>query len=96
MDLFVDDKNLNYFCRCCLKTNYIVVCGVIMNSVIPTRKERKKIPVKSVYSHIMRAKLFGILTINSLEGIIHEIDEMLPQEALDGFVYWLCIMVRTS
>ena len=48
------------------------------------RKERKKIPVKAVYNHIMRAKLYGILTINSLEGIMHEVDEMIPQDALDG------------
>ena len=48
-----------------------------------TKRERKKVPVKSVYTHIIKAKLYGILTINSLEGIIHEIDEMLPQETLD-------------
>ena len=67
-----------------------------MNTTISSRKERKKIPVKQVYNHIMRAKLYGILTINSLEGIMHEIDEMLPQEALDGLYYFYRITSRTS
>ena len=51
---------------------------------MPIRKERKKIPVKTVYTHIMRAKLYGVLTVNALEGIIHEIDEILPADTLDG------------
>ena len=55
-----------------------------LNSTITTRKERKKVPVKSVYSHIIRAKLFGVLTVNALEGIINEIDQMIPPEAFDG------------
>ena len=55
-----------------------------INSTMTTRKERKKVPVKSVYSHIIRAKLFGVLTVNALEGIINEIDQMIPPEAFDG------------
>ena len=54
-----------------------------------TKRERKKVPVKSVFNHVIRAKLYGILTINSIEGIMHEIDEMLPQEILDGFDLFL-------
>ena len=33
---------------------------------------------------IIRAKLFGVLTVNALEGIINEIDQMIPPEAFDG------------
>ena len=54
-----------------------------------TKRERKKVPVKSVFNNVIRAKLYGILTINSIEGIMHEIDEMLPQETLDGFDLFL-------
>ena len=66
-----------------------------LNTTSIQRKERKKIPVKAVYTHIMKAKLYGILTINSLEGIIHEVDEMIPQEALDGLDLLFRIMRRT-
>ena len=48
------------------------------------RKERKKIPIKNVYTHVMRAKLFGVLTVNALEGIVHEIDELLPLDTMEG------------
>lgn len=48
------------------------------------RRERKKVAVKSVYSHVIRAKLFGVLTANALEGIVHEIDELLPRETMEG------------
>ena len=54
-----------------------------LNPTLVTRKERKKIAAKSVFNHIIRAKLYGILTINSLEGIIHEVDQLIPQEALE-------------
>ena len=57
--------------------------------LMSTKRERKKVPVKSVFNHVIRAKLYGILTINSIEGIMHEIDEMLPQETLDGFDLFL-------
>ena len=55
-----------------------------MSSGMPTRKERKKAPIKRVFSHVMKAKLFGVLTVNALEGIINEIDQMIPPEAFDG------------
>ena len=50
------------------------------------------VPVKSVYSHIIRAKLFGVLTVNALEGIINEIDQMIPPEAFDGLAPFLPII----
>ena len=57
-----------------------------MSSGMPTRKERKKAPIKTVFSHVMKAKLFGVLTVNALEGIIHEIDEVLPPDTLEGTI----------
>ena len=47
-----------------------------MSSGMPTRKERKKAPIKTVFSHVMKA----------LEGIIHEIDEVLPPDTLEGTI----------
>lgn len=57
-----------------------------MSSGMSTRKERKKAPIKTVFSHVMKAKLFGVLTVNALEGIIHEIDEVLPPDTLEGAI----------
>lgn len=66
--------------------NFSTNKGIKMNMPpsMPIRKERKKIPVKTVFTHIMRAKLYGVLTVNALEGIIHEIDEILPADTLEG------------
>ncbi|KAK8805856.1 hypothetical protein WA158_002512 [Blastocystis sp. Blastoise] len=42
------------------------------------RAPKKKVPVKSVFHHVIRAKLFGVLTLNSLEGMMHELDNLIP------------------
>ena len=67
-----------------------------LNPTLVTRKERKKIAAKSVFNHIIRAKLYGILTINSLEGIIHEVDQLIPQEALERKAWNSIITCRTT
>ena len=66
---------------------FSLIPGVIARIFVKTmqgRKERKKIPIKNVYTHVMRAKLFGVLTVNALEGIVHEIDEVLPIDTMEG------------
>ena len=67
-----------------------------LNPTLVTRKERKKIAAKSVFNHVIRAKLYGILTINSLEGIIHEVDQLIPQEALERKTGYSIITCRTA
>ena len=43
-------------------------------------REKKKIALKTVYAHVIRAKLYGVLTVNALEGIMNEIDIMLSHD----------------
>lgn len=39
---------------------------------------------KKVFNHVMRAKLYGVIAINSIEGITSEIDNLLPEELEKG------------
>lgn len=47
-----------------------------MNSKAP----KKKIPVKSIYYHVIRAKLYAILTVNALEGMMMELNHVLDPD----------------
>lgn len=49
-------------------------------------QERLHQEKKKNYTHVMRAKLFGVIAINTLEGITSEIDSMLPYELEKGSV----------
>lgn len=49
-------------------------------------QERLHQEKKKNYTHVMRAKLFGVIAINTLEGITSEIDSMLPYELEKGNV----------
>ncbi|KAK8809506.1 hypothetical protein WA158_000449 [Blastocystis sp. Blastoise] len=44
------------------------------------KSQKKRVPVRSVFHHVMRSKLYGVLTINSMEGLLHELDNLLPIE----------------
>lgn len=44
------------------------------------RISKKTMPAKSVFHHVIRAKLFGVLTLNSLEGMLHELDALIPPD----------------
>ena len=46
--------------------------------------ERQRQEAKQSYIHIMRAKLYGVLAINTIEGIASEIDNLLPYEMEKG------------
>ena len=39
---------------------------------------------KKVFNHVMRAKLYGVIAVNSIEGITSEIDNLLPEELEKG------------
>ncbi|KAK8807716.1 hypothetical protein JH06_2155 [Blastocystis sp. subtype 4] len=43
-------------------------------------QERQREETKRMYLHIMRAKLYGVIAINTLEGITSEVDNLLPYE----------------
>ncbi|KAK8799830.1 hypothetical protein WA538_000530 [Blastocystis sp. DL] len=43
-------------------------------------QDRQRGDTKQVYTHLMRAKLYGVIAINTLEGITHELDDLLPYE----------------
>lgn len=47
-----------------------------MNSKAP----KKKVAVKSVHYHVIRAKLYAILTMNALEGMMMELNSTLGQD----------------
>ena len=47
-------------------------------------EDRQHQEKKKIYDHVMRAKLFGVLAINSIEGITSEIDLLLPYELEKG------------
>lgn len=47
-------------------------------------EDRQHQEKKKVYNHVMRAKLFGVIAINTIEGITSEIDNLLPYEMEKG------------
>lgn len=54
-------------------------------------QERIRQEKKKNYTHVMRAKLFGVIAINTMEGITSEIDSMLPYELEKGELrLWRC------
>lgn len=52
-------------------------------------EDRQHQEKKKIYDHVMRAKLFGVIAINSIEGISSEIDLLLPYELEKGTI--LCM-----
>lgn len=53
---------------------------LILTLGMSQNREKKKIALKTVYAHVIRAKLYGVLTVNALEGIMNEIDIMLSHD----------------
>ena len=54
-------------------------------------QDRQRGDTKQVYTHLMRAKLYGVIAINTLEGITHELDDLLPYELEKGKKWlWPC------
>lgn len=47
-----------------------------MNSKTP----RKKIPVKTIYHRVIRTKLYAILTVNALEGMMLEMNNLISAD----------------
>lgn len=53
-----------------------------MNSKAP----KKKVTVKSVYQRVIRAKLYAILTMNALEGMMIELRHSLGSDYSGRFI----------
>ena len=45
-----------------------------------TKVQRKKVPMKSIFHHVTRAKVYAILTLEALEGMMLELNHTLDQE----------------
>ena len=50
-------------------------------------EERQTIDKKKTYNHVMKAKLYGVMAVNTIEGISWEIDNLLPSEYEKGFYF---------
>lgn len=45
---------------------------------------KRKTPIKTSYQYLIRAKLYGVITMNSIEGMMNELDELIPYEMERG------------
>ena len=50
------------------------------NLKMNSKNPRKKVPVKTIYHHVIRAKLYAILTMNALEGMMLEMNNLITAE----------------
>lgn len=39
---------------------------------------KRKTPIKANCQNLIRAKLYGVITMNSIEGMMNELDELIP------------------
>ena len=51
---------------------------------IKMEEERQPTDKKKTYNHVMKAKLYGVMAVNTIEGISWEIDNLLPSEYEKG------------
>lgn len=58
-----------------------------MSDFCEMEEERQHQEKKKNYEHVMRAKLFGVMAINTIEGITSEIDLLLPYELEKGWSF---------
>lgn len=49
-----------------------------------TQNQKKKILIKTSYQYLVRAKLYGVVTLNCLEGMMNELDELIPVDMEKG------------
>ena len=48
------------------------------------QNQKKKILIKTSYQYLVRAKLYGVVTLNCLEGMMNELDELIPVDMEKG------------
>lgn len=61
-------------------TENALVRAIKMN----TQNQKKKILIKTSYQYLVRAKLYGVVTLNCLEGMMNELDELIPVDMEKG------------
>ena len=45
---------------------------------------KRKAPIKANFQHLIRAKMYGVITLNSLEGMMRELNELIPVDLEKG------------
>lgn len=55
---------------------------------------KRKVPIKTDCQYLIRAKLYGVIALNSLEGMMRELDALIPVDIEKGLnVEWI-LMAR--
>lgn len=53
---------------------------------------KRKVPIKTDCQYLIRAKLYGVIALNSLEGMMRELDALIPVDIEKGLnVRWILI-----
>ena len=47
---------------------------------------KRKVPIKADCQYLIRAKLYGVITLNSLEGMMRELDGLIPVDIEKGSI----------
>ena len=55
---------------------------------------KRKVPIKSNYQFLIRAKMYGVITLNSLEGMMRELDELIPVDMERGMPRFIDVNLR--
>lgn len=45
---------------------------------------KRKVPIKTDCQYLIRAKLYGVIALNSLEGMMRELDALIPMDIERG------------
>ena len=71
---------------CLLAKNYQFPFLSILNlhRTMNMQPPKRKVPIKSNYQFLIRAKMYGVITLNSLEGMMRELNELIPIEMERG------------
>lgn len=55
---------------------------------------KRKTPIKTTHQFLIRAKMYGVICLNSLEGMMKELDELIPVEMENGMVHSISVSGR--
>lgn len=55
---------------------------------------KRKAPIKANFQHLIRAKMYGVITLNSLEGMMRELNELIPVDLEKGGNAVECVIRR--
>lgn len=75
------------------KSNFISRFSVQMDNRYEDQEGHRR-EKKQSYIHVMRAKLYGVIAVNTLEGINNELDNILPSGFEKGAAREFKVMCR--